>query len=193
MQYAAQFGRRGGTNASAGGDEKRADAQELETWEDEGGRSGSVGAEARMLIVDNDTRAAESLELMLRSAGYADSCVAYSAYAALALAKDFRPDVVFLDLNLLDMDSNQLANALRERARPCYLQFVALVSRRQSDGQDRGGQRPFEHYLLKPINAADLTTLLSLLKQASEPRMTSFQQAIESSRRLSGALPLSMR
>jgi hypothetical protein len=48
----------------------RANAEKIEAWEDEGGRAGRLSSEVpRVLIVDNDMRAADDLELMLNAAG----------------------------------------------------------------------------------------------------------------------------
>ena len=164
------------SDASSHPDDKRPDeksessmrdnAEQVEAWEDEGGRAGSVSSEVlRILIVDNDMRSADSLELMLRSAGYPETCVAYSAHAALALAADFRPDVAFVEMNLLDMDSNELAQLLRERAQLSHLRLIAMTSSRRHDSRDTARNAGFERYLLKPVAAADLSRLL-----AAQPR-----------------------
>jgi CheY-like chemotaxis protein len=141
----------------------RTNAEKVEAWEDEGGRTGSVSSEVpRILIVDNDMRAADSLELMLNGAGYAETRVAYSAHAALAFAVDFNPDVAFVEMNLLDMDSNDLAQRLREHAQIHDLRLIAMTSSRRHDGRDIARNAGFERYLLKPIATADLSNLLDV-------------------------------
>src|SRR5579863_1159965 len=62
--------------------------QQLETWEDEGGRSELSTEPARILIVDNDIGSSDSLELMLHTLGYSQTRVAYSGHAALAIAAE---------------------------------------------------------------------------------------------------------
>lgn len=141
----------------------RTNADELEAWEDEGGRMGRISSEVpRVLIVDNDMRAADSLELMLNAAGYVETRVAYSAHAALALAAGFRPHVAFLEMNLLDMDANDLAQRLRERAQIQALRLIALTSSRQHAGRDAARNAGFERYLLKPIGLDELSELLDV-------------------------------
>jgi PleD family two-component response regulator len=161
------------SDKSTGSDDKQADeqsaaslranAEKLETWEDEGGRAGGVSSEIpRILIVDNDMRSADSLELMLNAAGYFETRVAYTAQAALAFAVEFHPDVAFLEMNLLDMDSNELAQRLRERAQIHDLRLIAMTNSRQHAGRDVARNAGFERYLLKPIAAADLSNLLDV-------------------------------
>jgi CheY-like chemotaxis protein len=140
----------------------RANAEKLETWEDEGGKIGAVASEVvRVLIVDNDMRSADALELMLNRAGYPEVCVAYSAHAALTFAAEFRPNVAFLEMNMLDMDSNELAQLLRERAQIRHLRLIAMTNSRQHAGRDAARNAGFERYLLKPIAAAELSSLLA--------------------------------
>jgi PleD family two-component response regulator len=159
------------SDSSANSDDKRVDekstssmranAVKLEARKGEGGTTGSVSFEGlRLLIVDNDMRSADSIELMLNAAGYTETRVAYSAQAALAVALEFRPDVAFIEMNLLDMDSNDLAQRLRERAQIHDLRLIAMTSSRQHNGRDVARNAGFERYLLKPIGVADLSNLL---------------------------------
>jgi CheY-like chemotaxis protein len=151
----------------------RSNAEELESWEDEGGRMGRVSSEIlRILVVDNDMRSADALELMLHAAGYPETRVVYSAQAAVTLVAEFRPDVAFLEMNLLDMDSNELAQLLRERAQTHPLRLIAMTSSRQHVGREAARNAGFERYLLRPIAAADLSDLL-----ATQPEGESGPQA----------------
>jgi CheY-like chemotaxis protein len=150
----------------------RTNAEEIESWEDEGGRTGRVSSEIlRILVVDNDMRSADGLELMLHAAGYPETRVVYSAQAALALAAEFPPDVAFLEMSLLDMDSNELAQLLRERAQTHPLRLIAMTSSREHLGREAARNAGFERYLLRPIAAADLSALLATRPEGeSSPR-----------------------
>jgi len=70
----------------------------------------------RIMIVDGDIKSSSSLEVMLRASGHSQTCAAYSGHAALAIAADFRPSMVLLELNLLDMTGYEVAHVLRGRA-----------------------------------------------------------------------------
>ena len=140
----------------------RANARNLEAWEGEGGSSGRVSSEVlKILVVDNDMRAADALELMLHAAGYPETCVAYSGHAALAFAVEFRPDVAFLEMDLLDISSNELAQRLRERAQRHPLRLIAMTASRRHDGREIARNAGFEKYLLKPVATAELSGLLA--------------------------------
>src|SRR5690242_4895507 len=112
------------------------EAQPLETWENEGGQSALSAAPVRILIVDDDIASSDSLELMLHASGYSQTRVAYSGHAALAIAAEFRPDVVLLEINLLDMSGYAVAQSLRERAQTRQLRLIALTSSREHAGRE---------------------------------------------------------
>jgi len=136
------------------------EAQSLETWENEGGQSARSTAPVRILIVDDDIKSSKSLELMLNASGYSQTRVAYSGHAALAIAAEFQPAVVLLELSLLDMSGYEVARLLRERAQGHDLRLIALTSSREHAGRELARVAGFERYLLKPIDARDRTGLL---------------------------------
>jgi CheY-like chemotaxis protein len=137
------------------------EAQQLETWEDEGGRPGLCTKPVRILIVDNDISSSSSLEATLHASGYSEIRVAYSGHAALAIAAEFQPSVVLLELNLLDMSGFEVARLLRGQARGHDLRLIALTPSREHAGRElpRPRMGGFERYLLKPVAAAELASL----------------------------------
>ena len=137
------------------------DLQQVATWENEGGHSALSTEPARILIIDDDIKSARSLTLMLRQSGYLQIHVAYSGHAALAIAADFQPTMVLLDLGLLDMSSYAVARILRERTQSHALRLIALTSGRELAGRERARVAGFERYLLKPVSAPDLAGLIA--------------------------------
>lgn len=138
------------------------EAQPLETWENEGGQSILSAAPVRILIVDDDIKSSSSLEHMLNASGYSQTRVAYSGHAALAIAAEFQPSVVLLELSLLDMSGYEVARLLRERAQGDDLRLIALTSSREHAGRELARVAGFERYLLKPVDALDLSGLLQM-------------------------------
>lgn len=138
----------------------QAEELQLETWEDEGGQSAVSAEPSRVLIVDNDIESSSSLELMLHASGCSQTRVAYSGHAALAIAAEFQPSLVLLELNLLDMSGYEVARLLRERAQGQDLRLIALTLSREHPGRELARVAGFERYLLKPVVAPDLLGLL---------------------------------
>lgn len=131
------------------------------TWENEDRRSAPGMQPVRILIVDDDIKSSSSLDLMLQASGYPQTRVAYSGHAALAIAADFHPSVVLLELALLDMSGYEVARMLRERAQSRDLRFIALTSSRERAGRELARAAGFERCLLKPVAAADLAGLIA--------------------------------
>jgi CheY-like chemotaxis protein len=138
------------------------DEQQLETWEDEGGRSEVSTEPARILIVDNDISSTDSLERLLHASGYSQTRVAYSGHAALAIAAEFQPSVVLLELDLLDMSGLDVARLLREQAQGHDLRLFALTPSGGHAGSELARVAGFERYLPKPVAAAKLAGLLQM-------------------------------
>jgi two-component system CheB/CheR fusion protein len=119
-------------------------------------------AAARILIVDDDMASADALELMLHASGFAETRVAYSGAAALAIAAEFRPGVVLLDLSILDMTGYRLAESLRDRAQTRQMRLIALTSSPEHAAREQARAAGFERYLVKPIASIDLLKLLTM-------------------------------
>ena len=132
----------------------------LQAWEGEGGHTAPAIGPVRILIVDNDIGAADSLETMLHASGFSETRVAYSGAVAMALALEFQPDVVLLDLSLLDMTGYELAKSLRAQAQSRDLRLIALTSSTAHAAREQARAAGFERYLLKPVVAADLSELI---------------------------------
>jgi len=135
------------------------EAQQLETWEDEGGRPGLSTKPVRILIVDNDISSSSSLEARLHASGYSEIRVAYSGHAALAIAAELQPSVVLLELNLLDISGFEVARLLRRQAQGHELRLIALTPSREHAGREPPPVAGFERYLLKPVAADELASL----------------------------------
>jgi len=136
--------------------------QQPDTLQNEGAQPSLCTERSRVLIVDNDIQSSSSLELMLHESGCSETRVAYSGHAALAIAAEFRPSVVLLELSLLDMSGYEVARSLRERAQTHDLRLIALTSSREHAGRELAREAGFERYLLKPVVALDLLELLQM-------------------------------
>jgi DNA-binding response OmpR family regulator len=67
---------------------------------------------SHILIVDDDVYADDALASLLQSAGHGGARVAYTGATALALALEFVPTVLLLDLDLPDMSGYDVARQL---------------------------------------------------------------------------------
>jgi CheY-like chemotaxis protein len=115
----------------------------------------------RVLVVDDNHDAADSLAMLLRFWGY-DTRVAYDGMQALAVAPAYRPDALCIDLGLPGLDGCEVARRLRPSLpRPPVL--VAVTGYGDADHRRRAVAAGFDHFLLKPV---DLDVLRRLLEAA---------------------------
>jgi signal transduction histidine kinase len=140
----------------------------------EAGRAGSAGrtstapkarppASRRILAVDDNRDVADTLAMMLRMEGHEVRVVNHAA-AVLEAARDFRPDVVLLDIGLPGgMNGYELARRLRERPGQGQVLLVALTGYGQDEDKRLAREAGFDAHLTKP---ADLDDLLALLADA---------------------------
>lgn len=111
----------------------------------------------RVLIVDDNTDAADLLAEALRMAGHVVT-VAYDPRVALTLLAAVAPDVAVLDIGLPGMDGYELAAHVRSAAPACRL--VALTGYGQANDIARSQAAGFAVHLVKP---ADLAQLLAII------------------------------
>ncbi|MTV40317.1 hybrid sensor histidine kinase/response regulator [Duganella radicis] len=118
------------------------------------------GAGLRVLVVDDNQDAADSLGELLGALGYRP-LVAYDPAQAIALASADMPDVAILDIGLPGMDGFELADHLRKLPEGTGLKLVALSGYGQEHDKSRSRAAGFAAHLVKPINIADLQISLS--------------------------------
>jgi CheY-like chemotaxis protein len=125
----------------------------------------------RILVVDDNADAADSIALLLQAAGH-DAEVAYSSEAALEAAVGSRPDVVLLDIGLPGMDGYEVARRLRAQPELENLRLIALTGYGHDSDRMRSREAGFDHHLVKPVEFDSLTRLLASLlpTHASESR-----------------------
>lgn len=114
----------------------------------------------RLLVVDDNTDAADTTAALLRGGGHRVS-VAYDARQALALAERDAPQVLVLDIGLPEMDGYELARRLRLLPQTAHAMLIALTGYGQAEDRERTRQAGFDHHLVKPADPAVLNALLA--------------------------------
>lgn len=126
----------------------------------EGRPSVSTPVPRRILVVDDNVDAAESLALLLQRQGHVVE-VAHDGAAALNTAHSFRPDVVFLDIGLPRLDGYQVAQRLREQSWGSRVLLVALTGYGKDEDRQRSTAAGFNAHLVKPVEVGVLRRLLA--------------------------------
>ncbi|WP_434666719.1 ATP-binding protein [Paraburkholderia sp. A3BS-1L] len=130
------------------------------------GPSGHEPAPAprRVLIVDDNHDAAMSLALILDDH---DVQIAGTATEAIRIAKDFRPEIVFLDLGLPDMSGLNVAAQLSKQTDAHRPFLVALTGYGQPEDREQAREAGFDRHLVKP---APIEEILRLVEDCGQTR-----------------------
>jgi PAS domain S-box-containing protein len=105
----------------------------------------------RILVVDDNVDAAQTLCALLEMNGHAVE-VAHDGAAALTAAARLRPDVVFLDIGLPDQSGHEVALALRRIDGMAQATLVALTGWGALEDRARSSAAGFDAHLTKPAN-----------------------------------------
>jgi CheY-like chemotaxis protein len=127
--------------------------------DDEDGAISSASSARKILLVDDNKDAAESLAMVLQIDGH-DVKTAFNGEAALATAAGWTADVALLDIGMPGMDGYQLAARLRALPNYQHATLVALTGYGQPEDQKRIQAATFDHHLVKPASMADLNQIL---------------------------------
>jgi signal transduction histidine kinase/ActR/RegA family two-component response regulator len=121
-------------------------------------------AQRRVLVVDDNRDLAESLGMVLRLWGH-DVKVVYDGPGALAAAREYRPDVIFLDIGLPGLDGYEVARRLRGPLGFRDARVVAITGYGREEDRRKAREAGFDMHLTKPVDPEDLQKLL----QSTEP------------------------
>jgi CheY-like chemotaxis protein len=120
---------------------------------------------ARILVVDDNEDAANSLATLLEVMGY-DVRTAYDGPEAIEAADQFQPAVALLDIGLPRLSGYDIARHVREQRGGDVL-LVAITGWGQEDDRRRAREAGFDHHFTKP---ADFEVLLELIGQELQHR-----------------------
>ena len=117
----------------------------------------------RILVVDDNVDAAESLAALLQAQGHAVT-IRENARSAIEEAGSLRPDAMILDIGLPDMDGYELSRRLHAMPETRDALYIALTGYGQAHDRVLAKAAGFQHYFVKPV---DMTALRRALAQAA--------------------------
>lgn len=118
----------------------------------------------RVLIVDDNRDAADTLAEMLRVMGY-EAFTAYDGVEAVARAQELKPDAVLLDLGMPRLDGYGACRAIRAACVGERLALLALSGWGQTADRERSSSAGFDRHLVKPVRPDELVAAIEELLQ----------------------------
>lgn len=122
-----------------------------------------AGSRDRILVVDDNRDAAETIRDALASHGYVVEMTS-DAQSALGIAERFKPDIALLDIGMPVLDGYELAGRLRAGDGGASLRLVAITGFGQPGDRDRAMAAGFDRHLVKPVDLKALIHVIEELK-----------------------------
>jgi PAS domain S-box-containing protein len=114
----------------------------------------------RVLVVDDNVDAAESLAQLLQILGH-DTRTAHEGEAGVEAAECFRPHLILLDIGMPRLNGYDAARRIRARPWGRSVVLVALTGWGQDDDRRRTAEAGFDHHLVKPVDPEVVVGLLA--------------------------------
>jgi CheY-like chemotaxis protein len=117
-------------------------------------------AARRVLVVEDNHDAAESLRLLLELSGY-DVEVAGTGPDGVKIGQAWGPQVVLCDIGLPGLDGYGVARELRAHPATARSLLVAVTGYGQDEDRRKSQEAGFDHHLVKPADPIELRRLLA--------------------------------
>lgn len=124
---------------------------------------------SRVLVVDDNQDSANSLASLVGLMGH-DVRIAFDGAGALAVAKEFRPEIVLLDIGLPGLNGYDVARRLRELTEVQNALIIAQTGWGQEEDKLRSAEAGFDAHLVKPVNSEKLVRVFSELRRKTTQR-----------------------
>jgi CheY-like chemotaxis protein len=113
----------------------------------------------RILVVDDNHDAADSLSMLLETLGHETRTV-HSGFEAVAAAVEFQPSLVFLDIGLPGISGYEVARRLKSDDALATTMIVAVTGWGTEEDRRRAAEAGFDVHLTKPIDIAAVQNVL---------------------------------
>jgi CheY-like chemotaxis protein len=123
----------------------------------------------RVLVVDDNLDAAESLSLLLQADGHQTE-LAHDGLAAVEATRRFAPDIVLLDIGLPGLNGYEAAMQMRSQGNPRPT-LVAVTGWGQQQDRVRAAQAGFDMHLTKPVDPA---VIMALARNPHQPALRAY-------------------
>lgn len=125
--------------------------------------AGGPAQKRRLLVVDDNRDAAESMSMLLEMWGH-EVAYAYDGPTAIETAEQWHPEAVFLDIGLPGMDGYEVAERLRGLPEAKHAVLIAITGYGQEDDRRRSRRAGIDHHLVKPVAPDALRSLIDSLQ-----------------------------
>jgi PAS domain S-box-containing protein len=121
-------------------------------------------ANLRVLVVDDNVDAVAALAMLLQASGHQVQ-LAHTGPTGLAATRDFRPDVLLMDIGLPGLDGWRVAKRIRQQPVFGNIVLVAVTGYGQNADRQRSQNAGFDYHLVKPVDFEKLRQILAAISK----------------------------
>jgi len=133
----------------------------------------SIDTKIRVLIVDDEEDFTLMMGMALKQTGHYETREENNALQTVNATREFKPDVVLLDVMMPDADGGDIAGQLKADDATAHIPIIFLTALVGNEETNLGGLLSGGHrFLPKPVSLAELTQCIAEVtgRAASEPQ-----------------------
>ncbi len=119
-----------------------------------------TAAKRRVLVVEDNLDSVHSMAMLIKTMGH-EVRFAINGFAAMEVAREFRPDVILLDIGLPDLKGYEIARQLKWEPGLEKTRMIAISGLSEDELRRRALEAGCEELLVKPLNPVALEELLA--------------------------------
>jgi len=123
------------------------------------GRGANETPGKRVLLADDNADFVNSLGQLLTSRGH-EVRIAYDGAEALEAAREFRPEVAFLDIGMPKVHGYDVARRMRDESTTAHCMLVAVTGWGQEGDRAQARAAGFDRHLVKPVDPSEIEAIL---------------------------------
>lgn len=117
---------------------------------------------AKILVVDDEPEITEIIEAFLDNAGYVVK-VENQPVRAFVQAREFKPDLILLDIMMPGTDGYQICNQIKDDPAMAETPVIFLTGKDSKDDQGRSFQSGGDMYIKKPFSCERLLEIVNIV------------------------------
>jgi PAS domain S-box-containing protein len=121
--------------------------------------------EVSVLYVEDNQINRELFRNYVEMIGNVSLSEAHNGVEGLRLARQRKPDIIFLDINLPGLDGYEVIKALRANPETAGITVVALTANAMAGDADKGLQAGFDRYLAKPVRLSSIQDVIAAFRR----------------------------
>lgn len=117
---------------------------------------------AKVLVVDDEPEITDIVETFLAEAGYTVTVENHSRQA-ISRAKEFKPDVVILDIMMPDIDGYAICQEIKQDPALASVPIIFLTGKDRNDDMGRSFKAGGDMFIKKPFSCERLLEIVNLV------------------------------